>query len=383
MTLAIVTHKVGTGAGQGRVNYEVARAALARGHTVLLVASAVDDDLRAHDSVTWLPVSVDSFPTELVRNQVFAWRSARRIRRHRDAIDVLLANGAITWADADVNAAHFVHSAWLQSPAHTVRTQSGPYAWYQGLYTAVNAWWERWAFRQADTVVAVSSQVRRELRDVGVPEPKIQVIPNGVDLDEFSPGPPERKRFDLPEDVPLGVLVGDLKTSRKNLGTVLRAMQRVPAFHLAVAGHVADSPYPALAGRLGVDDRVHFLGFCEDVPALMRSGDVCLCPSLYEPFSLVLLEALASGCPVITAETVGAADLLPDEAGWVLDDATDATALSKRLETVSQANDLSGMRRAARRAAQSHGFRRMGHEYLDVLEATNGTHPPNTSPIKQ
>lgn len=373
MTLTIVTHTVGTGDGQGRVNYEIARSALQRNHRVILVASEVDDDLQTDPDVNWISIPVDGYPTELLRNQVFAWQSAKWIRRHRDVIDVLLANGAITWAASDVNVAHFVHSAWLHSPVHTVRSQSGPYAWYQGLYTALNALWERWAFRQAQTVVAVSGQVRSDLLKIGVPDQKIRVIPNGVDLDEFTPGPPERARFDLPENVPLGVLVGDLRTPRKNLETVLEAVKDVPSVHLAIAGSVENSPYPAQAKALGVADRVHFLGFCEDVPALMRSGDVCLCPSRYEPFSLVLLEALAAGCPVLTARTVGAAELLPDDAGWVVDDPTDRDAIADHLRAATQTNGLPEMAEAAREAVMSHSFNRMAQHYMDLLELKHET----------
>jgi len=371
MTLAIVTHTVATGDGQGRINYEIARAALERDHRVVLVATDVDENLRDAEMVTWIRVPVRRFPTELVRNQVFAWRSSRWLRRHRHELDVVIANGAITWPAADINIAHFVHSAWLDSPVHTLRTRSGPYAWYQGLYTLLNARWERRAFRQAHTVVAVSDRVREELEAVGIPRDKIRVIPNGVDLDEFSPGPSERGRLGLPENVPLGGLIGDLKTPRKNVDTVLKCMTERPDFHLAIAGTLDGSPYPALARDLGVQDRVYFLGFCDDIPALLRSVDVCLCPSRYEPFSLVLLEALASGCPVITSRNVGAAALLPREAGWVVDTPTDVRALTDTLREAIHDKPLHEIKQAARKTAEQHSFGRMAATYLDLIEETH------------
>jgi glycosyltransferase involved in cell wall biosynthesis len=236
------------------------------------------------------------------------------------------------------------------------------------VYTALNALWERWAFRQAETVVAVSEQVKSELMGIGVPDRKIEVVPNGVDTDEFSPGPSRRDALDLPKDVPMGGLVGDLSTPRKNLGTVLRALREVPRFHLAVAGTLDGSPYPALARRLDLDDRVHFLGYCENIPALMRSVDVCLCPSRYEPFSLVLLEALASGCPVITAETVGAADLLPEDAGWVIEEPTDVDALSAKIETAKEKIQSSRIQERAREAAEQFDFDRTSDQYLNLFE---------------
>ena len=368
MHIGIVTHTLGFGDGQGRVNYEIAAAALDRGHRVTALASTVDAALAARNGLTWVRIDVDGWPSALLRNQVFAWRTTRWLRQHRARLDVVLANGAITWAPADVNAAHFVHTAWLRSPVHTARLQHGLRAGYQRLYTALNARWERHAFRQARTVVAVSDRVRSELLDAGVPEWRIAVIPNGVDLDEFAPGPADRTALGLPDDVPLALFVGDLQTPRKNLDTVLRALRHTPALHLAVVGRRADSPYPALAERLGLSARVRFLGFRTDVPALMRAADLCACPSRYEPFSLVLLEALASGCPVVTASPVGAATLLQDDCGIVVNDPEDASALAQAFAAVLDAPDPHALRRSARRVAESHSWAQMADAYLHLLE---------------
>lgn len=383
MHIGIVTHALCRGDGQGRVNYEIARAALDRGHAVTAVASTVDAALSGRDAYRWIRIPVDGWPSALLRNQVFAWRSARWLRRHGDTLDVVMANGAITWAPAAINVAHFVHSAWLASDVHTARTQWGPAALYQWAYTALNARWERHAFRQARTVVAVSHRVRDELRAIGVPDDAITVIPNGVDLSEFQPGPASRSALGLPEDAPLALFVGDLQTPRKNLDTVLRALPAVPGLHLAVVGARDGSPYPAQARALDLAERVHFLGFRDDVPALMRAADLCVCPSRYEPFSLVLLEALASGLPVVTAAAVGAAPLLTDDCGVVLDDAEDAPALAEAMTHIlDDPARHRRMCRAARDVATQHSWAQMANAYLDLLEAhaPHSVQPPCSPP---
>jgi glycosyltransferase involved in cell wall biosynthesis len=124
-----------------------------------------------------------------------------------------------------------------------------------------------------------------------------------------------------------------------------------------------------MAREMDIDGRVHFLGYCKDIPALMRSADVCLCPSRYEPFSLVLLESLASGCPVITARSVGAAELLSDDAGWILEDPDDVEALASSLAAiVDPSAPILEMRDAARAIAEAHSFDNMAQSYLHLIE---------------
>src|SRR5215208_6011755 len=159
MKIGIVTHKVTKGDGQGRVNYEVAQAALRRGHQLVLVASDIASELLSHQAVSWVSIPVDRWPSALLRNQIFAYRSYRWLRSHGQQLDIVHVNGFITWAASDVNAAHFVHDSWLRSPAHTVRLRRDLYGAYQWLYTAINTYLERRAFHKAKVVVAVSEKI--------------------------------------------------------------------------------------------------------------------------------------------------------------------------------------------------------------------------------
>jgi glycosyltransferase involved in cell wall biosynthesis len=379
MHLAIVTHRFVRGDGQGRVNLEIAHVAAAHGHTVSLVASEVDRDVIQHPRIHWIPIHVGQLPTELIRNQVFAWKSNRWLTTYRNTLDCVISNGCITWTPADINIAHFVHSAWLRSSGHTAYSHSGAYGWYQWIYTWLNALWERRAYRQAKTVVAVSDAVRHDLESAGTPPSSIVTIPNGVDLDEFHPSPVDAPKGSPSADGPVGLFVGDLRTRRKNLDTVLRALQDVPDFHLLVAGDTSDSPYPALASTLGLSDRVHFLGYAQNIPALMRAADVCICPSRYEPFSLVAFESLASGTPVITSRNVGAARYLSPECAWIIDDPEDHVSLAAAVKELAKKtrqdpSRIASMRSAARQQAENYSFTRMTERYLHLMEnryATN------------
>lgn len=370
MTIAIVCQNVVRTAGHGRVNDQVVRCAAERGHRVIVLADRVSPDLPDHAHVTWIPLNVQSWPTQLVQDQVFAWRSASWLRQHRAELDVVMTTGFVTWAPADVCSVHFVHSSWMRSPQHSWHAQGGLQGAYQYLYSWLNAHFEQRVFREAETVVAVSESIRDELIGLDVPAARIELIYNGVDTDEFQPGPADRNELGLPDDVPLCLFAGDIRTPRKNLDTVLHALVDASGTHLGIAGNAEGSPYPALARALGVDERVHFLGFRRDLPALMRAADFFVFPSRYEPFGLVVLEALASGLPVITSQNVGAAEVVNADCGLVIDDPNDTAALTAAIQRLGTGSSdcLAAMQQAARNTAQSYTIDAMAASYVDVFE---------------
>jgi glycosyltransferase involved in cell wall biosynthesis len=367
--LCVVSQNVIVGDGQGRVNYEVVWATIRLGHQITLLSSKVDSELQKHSQVKWIYIPVRKWPTQLLRDLVFSWRSNAWLRKHRSEIDLIQACGAVTGAATDVNTVHFVHNGWLRSPVHPIRLNQGAYGPYQWLYTVLNALWEKEAFRHTKVVVAVSEKIKKELLEIGVPKERIRVILNGADLKEFSPGSSERSQLGLPEVVTLALFVGDIRSPRKNLDTVLHALVQVPELHLAVAGSTERSPYPFLATKLGLDERVHFLGYRRDVSEIMKAVDLFVFPSRYEACTLVLLEAMASGLPVITAVTAGGAEIVTPDCGVVLADSEDNQALAEALIRLSNDHHLrSQMGQAARAIAEQHSWSSKAQSYIDLFE---------------
>lgn len=372
LRILIVTHVVTNNDGQGRVNYEIARAALAAGNSVTLLASKAAPELVAHPLACFVPIAESRLPTRLLQYQLFAWRSGTWIRAHRDEFDVVHVNGFIAWARADVNAVHFVHDGWYRCGFYPFRLLRGPYDAYQVIYTRLNAWCERWAFRRADTIVPVSEKVAQEVRALGIDRARLRVIHNGVDVDEFTPGESDtskqsqRARFGLPDAPFLLLFAGDLRVSRKNLDTVLRALtQTPPHVHLVVAGILRNSPYPALAASLGLAERVHFTDLVKDMPALMRAVDAFVFPSRYEAMSLVLLEALAAALPVVTARTAGGAEVIGPDCGVVLDHPDDDVALAAAIRGLADDPERArAMGTAARELARTLDWQTMAGRYL-------------------
>ncbi|MBS0379253.1 MAG: glycosyltransferase family 4 protein [Proteobacteria bacterium] len=364
----MVTHKFARGDGQGRVNHEIAQAALAAGHVVWLVAAEIAPELAAHPRARPVILSVGRWPTALVRNQVFALKAGRWLRAHRASLDVVHGNGFVAWSAVDVSSAHFVHAAWLRSRFHTFRVRKDPYGLYQFIYTACGRWLEAWSYRHARRVVAVSSQVRDELVATGLEPANIRVIVNGVDALEFQPGSPDRAALGLPQG-PLLLFAGDLRTPRKNLDTLLHAMTGVEGATLAVAGDATGSPYLRMARDLGIEHKCVFLGYRRDIPALMRAADVFVFPSRYEACSLVLLEAAASGLPLVVGRHTGGAELLTPDAAMLLEDPEDAQALRQALnQLLRDPRRLAAMGAEARRIAMRNSWRVMADRYLELYE---------------
>ena len=369
MKICIVTHNIIKGDGQGRANYEIVWEAIRRGYHVTLVAINVAPELQKHSQVSCVLISVKSFPTAILKDLVFSWESRLWLQKHRDQFDVLQVYGCVTDFSSDINTVQFVHSGWLKSPFHTSRLRGGLYGRYQWLYSALNAHWEKKAFSQSKIVLGVSQRIKQELVAIGVPAQKIRVILNGVDCDEFFIGAGDRRHLGLPEDVPLSLFAGDIRTPRKNLDTVLKALVKVPRLHLAVAGATERSPYLQMAEGLGLGDRVHFLGFRRDVAEIMKAVDLFVFPSRYEACTLVLLEAMATGLPVATSVTTGGAEIVTPECGILLSSSEDVVALTDGLTKLASDRQLRlQMGQAARAIAEQHSWKSKAQQYVDLFE---------------
>jgi len=374
MKICFVTHAVKKGDGQGRVNYEVIVEALHQGHEIVIISSELSDELQNHERVEWIRMNLRRIPTALLRYQLFAWLSACWIWMNQRKLDLVVVNGFITYARSDINCIHFVHSAWVKSKYHPYQEQKNARAMYQWLYNSVNALLERHALKRTKQIVAVSEQVKQELiQDARVNPYKVSVISNGVDLNEFYPRAINRKDFNLDIDTTYALFAGDLKSSRKNLDTVLQALTQVEHIHLLVLGNAEKSVYPHMAERLGISQRVHFLGYRRDIAEIMSLADMFIFPSRYEPFSLVILEAMASGLPVITSSKCGAVELLSDDSAVVMEDPDDSDSLVSALrELLSNKGRLETMSLRAREDARRNSWGNMSNQYMNLINRTLG-----------
>ena len=370
MHIAIVSRYARPGDGQGRANFEIASRAVSVGHSVTLLADQVDPRL-VEKGAEWIRIQPRHRGVDLAYGLESIALANRALRALPRRPDIVHGYGWTLDGPHDINTAQFVHSAWRRHPVHPSRANRGAYAAYQWSYSALNAWGERRAFRNARRVVAASSTVRRELVEiVGLAPETVDVVLNGVDVEQFHPGDVDRGRWNLPLGATLALFAGDIRTGRKNLDSVLKALARVPDLHLAVVGRLAGSPFPALAQSLGVESRVHFLDFRTDIAEIMRACDFFVFPSRYEACALVLLEAMASGLPVVTAETTGGAEVVVDGCGIRIPDTEDVSALAGAMSAVaSDPSKRRAMAAAARQQALAHTWDVIVDQYLAHYES--------------
>ena len=186
---------------------------------------------------------------------------------------------------------------------------------------------ERWIVNRSDKVIACSTFMREQIVDVfGVEGENVEVIPNGIDPEDLQPqDDAELRRLRLEfaaTGESLVLLVGRLvyeKGFQFALEALPEIIRRQPQTRFVVAGSgTHEQELRRQAEELGLMEHGTFVGWIGDdvLHSLYRIADVCVVPSIYEPFGLVALEAMASSCPCIVADTGGLREVVPhDEVG--------------------------------------------------------------------
>ena len=246
--------------------------------------------------------------------------------------------------------------------------------WYSiSLYHHLVVSIENLQMRGIGKIVAVCDQTKREFIDVHkIPEDKIVVIHNGVDARRFTPerrlreGKKIRADLDIPGEAPVVLFVGT-GFRRKGLERLLALWERqeLPGVYLLVVGH--DGRLSSYRRRWSRRKEVIFVGPQDKVEDYYASADLLALPSVQEAFANVVLEALASGLPVITVAGVGAMD---DVGGalnaGILSNPDDPAELKAKILQMLDPSRWPSLAREARQTAEKHTW----DAYLDRLEQT-------------
>ena len=187
-------------------------------------------------------------------------------------------------------------------------------------------WWalpaDKITNRFSTHVIAVSESTRTfVVEQEGMPASRATTVHNGIDLDIFRPRPElrsaARTRWNLPASAFIVAGIGRL-TYQKNFALFLEIAAQIvrenPHAYFVLVGTGEDDPaLRAQAERLGLGDRLRFLGYVADMPALWPTLDCLLLTSRYEGLPITILEAMACGVPIVASHLDGMREILRDE----------------------------------------------------------------------
>jgi len=328
------------------------------------------------------PVRTIPFPKSL-RVLSFAVRATRAIEKgnyplslgvgHTLRADVFQPHGGVHWAWFWRSLeAYDDRALWILRFLGRILS---PAQWVSG-------WIEGAPCRQKEPprIIAISDMVKEDMiRWYAIPEEKVAVIYNGVDLERFHPRNRRhreeiRKRHGIGDEFVLLFVSNNFRM--RGLRHLLGALQDIkretfPPFRLIILGRDRKEPYLRLAKRFGLFREVVFVGATEEPEKYYGAADLFIHPSFYDACSLALLEALASGLPVITTAWTGASGILNHEKeGWVIDHPADRKALKSAIAYFVDENNRHRASQLARRKAEAYSEQESYGKVIRVIQET-------------
>ena len=193
-------------------------------------------------------------------------------------------------------------------------------------------------YNHSDYWVGISRGICQHMIDGGFPKERVVYIPNFADETPVTPIP--RDSFNTPLDRPLILAAGRLHEN-KGFDVLLHSLQQIPNAILWLAGAgPEEANLKALCHKLGLDERVRFLGWRTDVTTLMASVDLFVCPSRHEGLGSIVMESWAHRCPIIATNSQGPGEAITDGISGLLTPIDDADALANAIGKVLESDDL-------------------------------------------
>jgi UDP-glucose:(heptosyl)LPS alpha-1,3-glucosyltransferase len=359
----------------------LARLLVDAGHGVHVFARQVDPDALPEGAVVHFvrPRMIPGMPW------LKAWQFARssELAMRRRQLDLIIGFDK-TWYQDLYLAVGGAHPASLDASSCRFRSSWRRFSWRCGKALNLRQWvFRAIAARQFSTGncphIMAPSRISAEhfQRYHGIPSDRISVVYNAVDGDVALPSAAEvrrrfRRRHGLAED-DVAVLFVARNYSLKGLEPLMEAFAQLraasPRAKLMVCGSHRDNRFRRRARRQGIEDRVLFLQFVDDVRSCFAAADLFALPTFYDPCSLVVLEAMCAGLPVITTRQNGASELVSHGVdGFVIDSPWATRALAR---AITQLTEDAGLRRRmagrARQHSQAFTVDARMKQILDVL----------------
>ena len=328
--------------GPARVSYSISKELAKRGHEItVFTTDAYDRETRLKVESSY--VTIDSLRIEYFKNMIYDPR-----------INLFIAPELVRVAKREIRQFDVVHLHDYRSFLCLITTY---YAKKCGVPYVLQAHGQlprimakrrlKWIYdvlfgyrllRDASKVIALNRVEAQQYRDIGVPEEKIEVIPNGIDLSEYADLPPKgdfKKKSNIDEDEKIVLYLGRIHKI-KGIDILTKAfadvIEKLDNVKLAIVG--PDDGYlsrlEALIRALKIEDKVLISGplYCRDKLEAYVDANVYVLPSRYEVWGMTVLEAYACSKPVIASRTGGLNNLVLDGTTGLLVEAGNATHLA-------------------------------------------------------
>jgi UDP-glucose:(heptosyl)LPS alpha-1,3-glucosyltransferase len=261
-----------------------------------------------------------------------------------------------------------VHREWLTQRSRVLSSfraltmRANPYHRY--ILRAEKAMFES---EQLRAVICNSKMVRDELLGYfDIPDHKLHVIYSGVDTEHFHPRAKNhrsevRTRLGISNEQPVFLFVGS-GFERKGAGRVVSALKKLPeqAIALIIGDDKHRVRYEKQASDLGLEQQIRFLGKKSDVLPYYGAADAFVLPTLYDPFPNVILEAMASGLPIITSTKSGGSEFIQAGENGFVCDALDIVGLSVSMKKLMDHSTSESMGISARKTVEPYTLDAMG-----------------------
>jgi UDP-glucose:(heptosyl)LPS alpha-1,3-glucosyltransferase len=363
--------------GAERFLVDLCKRMATEGHEVHVYAEHHDEE---NSEIHFHPIKTISFPKSL-QLLSFAMRATKEMENGKYDITFGVGNTL----RADVLQPHGgVHWAWFW---RSLRAYDNPILWmikFLGRVLSPKQWVSGWVedapYKRGSfpKFIAISDMVKQDMiKWYRVPAERIAVVYNGVDTEHFHPRNRQyreeiRRRHGVGDE--WVVLFVSNNFRMKGLGFLIRALAKLkkashPSFKLLVLGRDHQDSYLRLARGKGVSEEVIFVGSTDEPEKYYGASDLLVHPTFYDACSLTVLEALASGLPVITTYSNGASGIITQgQEGLVISDPRDDQILAERILFFLDREKIKGASMAARHLAESYSDERNWSEMKNIFQ---------------
>ena len=277
-----------------------------------------------------------------------------------------------------------VHWAWFW---RSLKAYDHPILWmikFLGRVFSLKQWVNGWVEdapyqgKNPQMIIAISDMVKKDMMHwYRIPDDRIKVVYNGVDIERFHPRNRKyrrevRGRHGIGDE--LVILFVSNNFRMKGLGFLMKALAKVknggrPPFKLLILGRDQKDSYLRLAKGMGILGEVIFAGSTNEPEKYYGASDLLVHPTFYDACSLTVLEALASGLPVITTYSNGASGIMTQgQEGFVISDPRDDQSLAEKISFFLNREKVERASIAARHLAESYSLERNWREMKDIFE---------------